>query len=65
MSSGATHVAGSVVVNGVAQPTYDPVAGSVEIDGVSYPAYDPAAGFPLKDLTPGESVTVRFKVLVQ
>lgn len=41
------------------------VGGSVEIDGVSYPAYDPAAGFPIKDLAPGESVTVRFKVLVQ
>lgn len=27
MSSGATYVAGSVTVNGVAQPTYDPVAG--------------------------------------
>lgn len=27
MSSGATHVAGSVTVNGVSQPTYDPVAG--------------------------------------
>lgn len=27
MSSGATHVAGSVTVNGVPQPTYDPVAG--------------------------------------
>ncbi|MDE7439380.1 MAG: DUF11 domain-containing protein [Clostridia bacterium] len=27
MSSGATYVAGSVTVNGVSQPTYDPVAG--------------------------------------
>lgn len=27
MSSGATYVAGSVAVNGVTQPTYDPVAG--------------------------------------
>lgn len=27
MSDGATHVAGSVTVNGVPQPTYDPVAG--------------------------------------
>lgn len=27
MSSGATYVAGSVTVNGVPQPTYDPVAG--------------------------------------
>ena len=27
MSNGATYVAGSVVVNGVAQPTYDPIAG--------------------------------------
>lgn len=41
------------------------VGGSVTVNGISYPAYDPAAGFPLKDLTPGESVTVRFKVLVQ
>lgn len=41
------------------------VPGSVEIDGTPYPAYDPAAGFPLSDLAPGESVTVRFKVKVQ
>ena len=41
------------------------VGGSVEIDGTSYPAYDPAAGIPLKDLAPGESVTVLFKVKVQ
>ncbi|MDE7395875.1 MAG: DUF11 domain-containing protein [Clostridiales bacterium] len=27
MSSGATYIAGSVTVNGVSQPTYDPVAG--------------------------------------
>lgn len=27
MSNGATYVAGSVTVNGVAQPTYDPIAG--------------------------------------
>lgn len=27
MSSGATYVAGSVTVNGVSQPTYDPIAG--------------------------------------
>lgn len=29
MSNGATHVTGSVTVNGVAQPTYDPIAGFV------------------------------------
>lgn len=27
MTAGATHVAGSVTVNGISQPTYDPVAG--------------------------------------
>ncbi|MDE7464122.1 MAG: DUF11 domain-containing protein [Clostridiales bacterium] len=35
MSNGATYVAGSVTVNGVAQPTYDPVA------GFALPALDP------------------------
>ncbi|MBD5631803.1 MAG: DUF11 domain-containing protein [Clostridia bacterium] len=35
MSSGATYVAGSVTVNGVSQPTYDPVA------GFPLPALDP------------------------
>lgn len=38
--------------------------GTVTIDGVSYPSYDPAAGFPLKDLAPGESVSVGFDVRV-
>ncbi|MDE7070393.1 MAG: DUF11 domain-containing protein, partial [Clostridia bacterium] len=36
MSNGATYVAGSVKVNGVAQPTYDPIA------GFALPALDPA-----------------------
>lgn len=35
MSNGATYVAGSVEVNGVSQPTYDPIA------GFSLPALDP------------------------
>ena len=35
MSNGATYVAGSVTVNGVSQPTYDPVA------GFPLPALDP------------------------
>lgn len=35
MSEGATYVAGSVKVNGVAQPTYDPIA------GFALPALDP------------------------
>lgn len=40
MSSGASYVAGSVLVNGISQPTYDPVA------GFNLPAINPVRRLP-------------------
>lgn len=40
------------------------VVGSVTVGGASCPAYDPSAGFPLGSLTPGQSITVTFRVII-
>lgn len=36
--------------------------GSVFIDNVSYPAYDLIAGFPINDLAPGASTTIKYTI---
>ena len=38
--------------------------GTVTVNGLSYPNYNPAAGFSLNTLTPGQIVTVVYKVKV-
>lgn len=40
------------------------VDGSVTIDGISYPAYNPQTGFFAANLTPQQSVTVKFQVQI-
>ena len=40
------------------------VIGSVTINGVSYPDYNPSAGFDLNTMTPGQIITVVYKVQV-
>lgn len=40
------------------------VLGSVTINGVSYPDYNPSAGFNLNTMTPGQIITVVYKVQV-
>lgn len=55
LSSGASHVAGSVVVNGVSQPSYDPIAGfslaDMPANAVTTINYDVMANNPLTDAT--------------
>ena len=36
--------------------------GSVFIDGISYPAHDLIAGFPINDLAPGASTTIKYTI---
>ena len=40
------------------------VLGSVSINGISYPDYNPSAGFSLNTMTPGQIITVVYKVQV-
>lgn len=40
------------------------VIGSVTINGVAYPSYNPSAGFDLNTMTPGQIITVVYKVQV-
>ncbi|EDT76997.1 DUF11 domain-containing protein [Clostridium butyricum] len=40
------------------------VAGSVTVNGVSQPSYSPASGFDLGTMTPGQIITVVYKVQV-
>lgn len=40
------------------------VLGSVTINGISYPDYNPSAGFNLNTMTPGQIITVVYKVQV-
>jgi uncharacterized repeat protein (TIGR01451 family) len=40
------------------------VIGSVTINGMSYPSYNPSAGFNLNTMTPGQIITVVYKVAV-
>ncbi|GFZ30003.1 hypothetical protein CSC2_05290 [Clostridium zeae] len=40
------------------------VIGSVTVNGVAYPSYNPSAGFNLNTMTPGQIITVVYKVEV-
>ena len=40
------------------------VLGSVTVNGISYPDYNPSAGFSLNTMTPGQIITVVYKVQV-
>lgn len=40
------------------------VTGSVTINGIAYPDYNPSAGFNLNTMTPGQIITVVYKVQV-
>lgn len=40
------------------------VIGSVNINGIAYPDYNPSAGFALNTMTPGQIITIVYKVQV-
>lgn len=66
MSSGATHVPGSVVVNGVSQPSYDPAAGfaldDIPAGGNTSIEYTIQANSPKTDNTVTNSGAVSYSV---
>ncbi|MDE6504247.1 MAG: DUF11 domain-containing protein [Clostridia bacterium] len=66
MSGGATYIAGSVTVNGVSQPAYDPVAGfslpSLNVGQAVTVAYDIQANNPMTQTPVSDYATLNYTV---